>query len=60
MRVLLVEDDALLGDGVFTGLTQQGAAVDWVKSAPAAEFALGSNSYDAAILDLNIPQGDGI
>jgi two-component system response regulator QseB len=60
MRVLLVEDDSLLGDGIHNGLIQQGAAVDWVKSAPAADHALHANRYDAMILDLNIPQGDGL
>ena len=60
MRVLLVEDDALLGDGIHAGLVQQGAAVDWVKNGAAAEIALGSNNYDTMILDLNIPQGDGL
>ena len=60
MRVLLVEDDTLLGDGIYNGLIQQGAAVDWVKTAPAGEVALQSNNYDAMILDLNLPQGDGM
>jgi two-component system response regulator QseB len=60
MRVLLVEDDTLLGDGIHAGLIQQGAAVDWVKTAPAAELALQANRYDAMILDLTLPQGDGM
>ena len=60
MRVLLVEDDTLLGDGIHNGLVQQGSAVDWVKNGEAAEFALQSNRYDTMILDLNIPQGDGL
>ena len=60
MRVLLVEDDTLLGDGIHTGLAQHGAAIDWVKSGKAAELALEANRYDAMILDLNIPQGDGL
>jgi len=60
MRVLLVEDDTLLGDGIYNGLLQQGAAVDWVKNGPAAEVALESNRYDAMILDLTLPQGDGL
>jgi len=60
MRVLLVEDDTLLGDGIYNGLLQQGAAVDWVKNGPAAEVALEANRYDAMILDLTLPQGDGL
>jgi two-component system response regulator QseB len=60
MRVLLVEDDTLLGDGIHNGLVQQGSAVDWVKNGEAAELALQSNRYDTMILDLNIPQGDGL
>jgi DNA-binding response OmpR family regulator len=60
MRVLLVEDDILLGDGIHVGLIQHGAAVDWVKTGKAAELALEANRYDAMILDLNIPQGDGL
>ncbi len=60
MRVLLVEDDTLLGDGIYNGLVQQGAAVDWVKNGPAAEVALEANKYDAMILDLTLPQGDGL
>lgn len=60
MRVLLVEDDTLLGDGIYNGLIQQGAAADWVKNGPAAELALEANHYDAMILDLTLPQGDGL
>jgi len=60
MRVLLVEDDTLLGDGIYNGLVQQGAAVDWVKNGPAAEVALEANKYDAMILDLTLPQGYGL
>jgi len=60
MRLLLVEDDTLLGDGIHAGLVQNGAAVDWVKNGKAAELALEANHYDAVILDLNIPQGDGL
>jgi len=60
MRLLLVEDDTLLGDGIHAGLVQNGAAVDWVKNGKAAELALEASHYDAMILDLNIPQGDGL
>lgn len=60
MRLLLAEDDTLLGDGIYNGLLQQGAAVDWVKNGPAAEVALEANRYDAMILDLTLPQGDGL
>ncbi len=60
MRLLLVEDDAVLGDGIYHGLMQNGCAVDWVNNGKAAELALNSEPYDAMILDLNIPQRDGL
>lgn len=60
MRVLLVEDDALLGDGLRAGLRQQGFEVDWVRDGDAAERELRGQPYSAAVLDLGLPRRDGI
>lgn len=60
MRVLLVEDDASLGDGVCVGLGQAGIAVTWVRYAREAIDALAANSFNVLILDLGLPDRDGI
>ncbi len=60
MRVLLVEDDVLLGKAVRTGLEQQGHAVDWVRDGLAAEAAALEGSYGAVLLDLGLPRQDGM
>ena len=60
MRILLVEDDALLGDGLRAGLQQSAFAVDWVRDGPSAEEALRTNPYAAAVLDLSLPGKDGL
>lgn len=60
MRVLLVEDDSLLGDGLQAGLAQHGFAVDWVRDGAAAEHALKATSYDAVVLDLGLPRLPGM
>lgn len=60
MRVLLAEDDALLGDGLRTGLRQQGFQVDWVRDGDAADHELRSGVYAAAVLDLGLPRRDGL
>jgi DNA-binding response OmpR family regulator len=60
MRLLLVEDDDLLGQGLANGLTQAGFAVDRVRTAEDAEVALETTHYDAAILDLGLPGMDGL
>lgn len=59
MRVLLVEDDTLLGDGLRLGLSQHGFTVDWVKQSAPALHALRAEPFDALILDLGLPDGDG-
>lgn len=60
MRVLLVEDDELLGDGLFTGLKQLGYTVDWVKNGIAAEHILDSEFVDVMVLDLGLPRRSGL
>lgn len=60
MRILLVEDDALLGDALRHGLTQQGFQVDWVRDGMAAERELRATRYDATVLDLGLPRQDGL
>jgi len=60
MRLLLVEDDPHLGDGLMVGLRQQGYAVDWVKDGVAAELALASEPFDLVVLDLGLPRRSGL
>ena len=60
MRILLVEDDALLGDGLRAGLRQLGFQVDWVRDGEAAERELRAEPYAAAVLDLGLPKRDGM
>ena len=60
MRILLVEDDPLLGDGLCVGLRQQGFQVDWVRDGVAASRELRSAVYSAAVLDLGLPGTDGL
>lgn len=60
MRILLAEDDPLLGDGLKAGLGQQGFQVDWVRDGAAAERELRSQAYAAAVLDLGLPRLDGM
>lgn len=60
MRLLLVEDDRLLGDGIQSGLVQRGYSVDWVKNGEDAEAALLANEYGLVVLDLGLPKISGI
>ena len=64
MRLLLVEDDAMLGAALRAGLRQDGHAVDWVRSADEADtawIAAGKTAaYDAVVLDLGLPDGSGL
>lgn len=60
MRVLLVEDDALLGDGIQAGLRLADYAVDWVRDGEAARLALQHHDYNACVLDLGLPKKDGL
>lgn len=60
MRILLAEDDSLLGDGLRAGLRQLGFQVDWVRDGEAAERELRAQTYTAAVLDLGLPRKDGL
>ena len=60
MRILLAEDDTLLGDGLRAGLRQRGFQVDWVRDGVAAERELRAEPYAAAVLDLGLPLRDGM
>ena len=60
MRILLAEDDAMLGDGLRAGLQQQGFSVDWARDGLAAEREIFAGDYAAAVLDLGLPMKDGI
>lgn len=60
MRVLLVEDDPLIGSGLEQGLKQEGFAVDWVKDGDAASLALRATGYGLLLLDLGLPNRDGL
>jgi len=60
MRILLAEDDELLGSGLRAGLTQQGFHVDWVRDGVAAERELRTGAYQAVVLDLGLPRQDGL
>lgn len=59
MRILVVEDDELLGEGLVTSLRRQAHTVDWVRDGTAAVAALRSESFDLAVLDLGLPREDG-
>lgn len=60
MRILVIEDDALLGDAIQAGLKQSGYAVDWMKDGVSADLALNTEPYAAAILDLGLPRMSGL
>ena len=60
MRILVVEDDDLLGDGLQAGLRQAGFAVDWLRDGEAADAALASEEFSAIVLDLGLPRLSGL
>ena len=60
MRLLLVEDDELLGAGIEDALTRARYAVEWVRNGPLALSALGQGGFDAVVLDLGLPGMDGL
>ena len=60
MRILLVEDDVMLGDGMVDALRSSGYTVDWLQQGMPALSALKSEEFAALVLDLNLPDIDGI
>ena len=60
MRVLLVEDDVMIADGIVAGLKTAGMSVDWVRDGLQAESALRDGEYAIALLDLGLPGTDGL
>ncbi|MCD5984812.1 MULTISPECIES: response regulator [Pseudomonas] len=59
MRLLLIEDDAALGEGIHQALSREGYTVDWIRDGSSALHALLSETFDLAILDLGLPRLDG-
>ena len=60
MRVLIVEDDPMIGRALAAGLQASGYAADWVRDGVSAELALSQGTYDLALLDLGLPRKDGL
>ena len=60
MRILVVEDDPLLGDALRTGLRQRGFDADWVQDGVAAGLALRTDAFAAVVLDIGLPRLDGM
>ena len=60
MRLLLVEDDAMIGEAVLDALRAEHYAVDWVRDGAMADTALRSQAYDLVLLDLGLPKRDGL
>ena len=60
MRILLIEDDPQIGDGLYHGLRLQGFAVDWFHDGQQGHDALALAPYDAVVLDLGLPRLDGM
>lgn len=60
MRILVVEDDTILANGITEGLVQEGYAADWVEEAESAELALDAQNYDLILLDIGLPGKSGL
>ncbi|NUO71142.1 MAG: response regulator, partial [Frateuria sp.] len=60
MRVLLVEDDRMIGEAVLDALRAENWAVDWVRDGAMADAALAGETYDAVVLDLGLPRRGGL
>lgn len=60
MRILLIEDDSLIGDGIKNGLEKLGFTVDWFSDGNDGHEALLQTEYDAVVLDLGLPGRDGL
>ena len=59
MRILIVEDDAQIGEGIASGLQSSGMAVDWFQDGQQADSATKTVNYDCVVLDLGLPGDDG-
>lgn len=60
MRILLIEDDREIGEGFASGLRSGGYAIDWFRDGQQGDSALKSVRYDGIVLDLGLPDGDGL
>ncbi len=60
MRILLVEDDILLGEGLYAGLQREHYSLDWIKNGEMALVAMMETEYDAVILDIGLPKMSGL
>jgi two-component system OmpR family response regulator/two-component system response regulator QseB len=60
MRVLVVEDDSMIGEAVVAGLAADGYAVDWVRDGRSAELSMGTHRYSLVLLDIGLPALGGI
>jgi two-component system response regulator QseB len=60
MRILVVEDDKIIGDGLVQGLLMDNYAVDWVETTASAYTALLTTPYDLLVLDIGLPDGSGL
>ncbi|HKO67887.1 MAG TPA: response regulator [Burkholderiaceae bacterium] len=60
MRVLVVEDDPMIGEAVVAGLAADGYAVDWVRDGRSAELSMGTHPYSLVLLDIGLPARSGI
>jgi two-component system response regulator QseB len=60
MRLLVAEDDPMIGAAIARGLKQEGFAVDWVQDGRAAELALAGSVHDLVVLDLGLPRKEGL
>jgi two-component system response regulator QseB len=60
MRLLLVEDDSMIGEAARQGLRHEGHTVDWVRDGAQAEAAVAGSEYDLVLLDLGLPRRDGL
>src|SRR6201997_1758769 len=60
MRLLLVEDDAMIGEAIRTGLKRDGFTVDWVRDGESADRVLRTEQFDLLLLDLGLPRKDGL
>jgi two-component system response regulator QseB len=60
MRILLIEDDAMVGQAIEEGLRRAGFAVDWVADGIGGDASLAHHAYDLAVVDLGLPGRDGL